>query len=119
MHRLLEPDRCPNVDYRIDLPACIIRYFAARAIAPGEELCIYYGPDDALWFTPAGAATEEEAEPRVRDEEGVTALGPLTAGGVRTSLPKKVCTNPRGVPAPKRSNYVIFFFPSSRKFSQF
>ena len=25
-------------------------YFAARDVPAGEELCIYYGPDEELWF---------------------------------------------------------------------
>ena len=44
--------RQPNVNYRLDKEAGVIRYYAAlgRAIAPGDELCIYYGEDKELWF---------------------------------------------------------------------
>ena len=44
--------RQPNVNYRLDKEAGVIRYYAAlgRAIAPGDEQCIYYGEDKELWF---------------------------------------------------------------------
>ena len=48
----------PNVDYRVAPPFTgedanadpqgRVVYRCSRPIAPGEELCIYYGPD--LWF---------------------------------------------------------------------
>ena len=40
----------PNVDYRVHEETLTIEYFAARDVPAGEELCIYYGPDEALWF---------------------------------------------------------------------
>ena len=44
--------RQPNVNYRLDKEAGVIRYYAAlgRAFTPGDELCIYYGEDKELWF---------------------------------------------------------------------
>ncbi|GBG34207.1 SET domain-containing protein 7 [Hondaea fermentalgiana] len=38
----------PNVDFRLKENENEIRYFAARDIEAGEELCIYYGAN--LWF---------------------------------------------------------------------
>lgn len=40
----------PNLDYRIDSAHLIIRFYAAQPIEPGEELLIYYGPPEKLWF---------------------------------------------------------------------
>ena len=40
----------PNVDYRVHEETLTIDYFAARDVPAGEELCIYYGPDEELWF---------------------------------------------------------------------
>lgn len=40
----------PNLDYRVDSAALKISFFAARTIESGEELLIYYGPPDRLWF---------------------------------------------------------------------
>lgn len=45
---LFNHSRQPSLDYRADYDSLIIRYFAARNVAPGEELTIYYG--DKLWF---------------------------------------------------------------------
>jgi uncharacterized protein len=44
--------RKPNVDYRIDAQAEVIRYYApfGHNIQAGDELCIFYGPDKDLWF---------------------------------------------------------------------
>ena len=44
----------PNVDYRLDKPGMVIRYYAARDIVVGEELCIYYGAN--LWFEEVGGS---------------------------------------------------------------
>ena len=49
----------PNVDYRLDKASLTIRYFAARSIAAGEEMCIYYGNN--LWFQEKNAAGDGEA----------------------------------------------------------
>ena len=40
----------PNVDYRVHEETLTIDYFAARDVPAGEELCIYCGPDEELWF---------------------------------------------------------------------
>ena len=40
----------PNVDYRVHEETLTIDSFAARDVPAGEELCIYYGPDEELWF---------------------------------------------------------------------
>jgi len=45
---LFNHSRSPNLTYEKDLAALVIRYYAARAIAAGEELTIFYG--HKLWF---------------------------------------------------------------------
>ena len=49
---LFNHSRQPNVDYRIRSSEgnVICFYVGHRAIEAGEELCIYYGPDEHLWF---------------------------------------------------------------------
>lgn len=42
--------REPNVTYRLDKRMSTIEYTTTRQIQSGEELCIYYGSDDKLWF---------------------------------------------------------------------
>ena len=57
--------RRPNVDYRLgSADENVIRFFVGhRAIPAGEELCIYYGPDDHLWFElPKDGEDEDEDE---------------------------------------------------------
>lgn len=54
----------PNVDFRLDETRNEIRYYAAREIAEGEELCIYYGAN--LWFN---NAEEDEDEEYSEDEQ--------------------------------------------------
>lgn len=49
---LFNHSRRPNVDYRLGrLEDNVIRFFVGhRAVQAGEELCIYYGHDEHLWF---------------------------------------------------------------------
>ncbi|KAG8735620.1 hypothetical protein FRC10_010353 [Ceratobasidium sp. 414] len=42
--------REPNVSYRLDKRLDVIEYTTTKPILPGEELYIYYGSDDKLWF---------------------------------------------------------------------
>ncbi|KAG9088604.1 hypothetical protein FRC06_001952, partial [Ceratobasidium sp. 370] len=42
--------RQPNVSYRLDKHLNVIEYTTTKSVLPGEELCIYYGSDDKLWF---------------------------------------------------------------------
>ena len=46
----------PNVDYRINIEECCIRYFSGKVIEPDEELCIYYGSN--LWFEDCNAKVD-------------------------------------------------------------
>lgn len=48
---LFNHDESPNLDYRLDTQARVVRYYAGRKIEPGQELCIYYGA--SLWFAEA------------------------------------------------------------------
>ena len=48
---LFNHNRKPNVDYRVHKDKLIIEYWIARDVEEGEELCIYYGSSDHLWFT--------------------------------------------------------------------
>ena len=49
---LFNHSRRPNVDYRLgSAEENVIRFFVGhRPVSAGEECCIYYGPDDHLWF---------------------------------------------------------------------
>lgn len=42
--------REPNVTYRLDKQMNTIEYTTTKRILTGQELCIYYGSDDKLWF---------------------------------------------------------------------
>ncbi|KAK9828383.1 hypothetical protein WJX81_002342 [Elliptochloris bilobata] len=44
----------PNVDYRVDGGAVVVRFYAARPVAAGEELTIFYG--SKLWFVDRNAS---------------------------------------------------------------
>jgi len=46
----------PNLDYRIDAEALVVRFYAARPVLAGEELTIYYGCK--LWFVDGKAKPE-------------------------------------------------------------
>ncbi|CAE6465274.1 hypothetical protein ACGC1H_004331 [Rhizoctonia solani] len=46
--------RDPNVSYRLNKKANIIEYTTTKQIDTGDELCIYYGSDDKLWFPVQG-----------------------------------------------------------------
>ncbi|KAJ1309689.1 hypothetical protein OPQ81_006454 [Rhizoctonia solani] len=49
--------REPNVSYRLNKKANTIEYTTTKQIESGDELCIYYGSDDKLWFTMQGDST--------------------------------------------------------------
>ena len=51
----------PNLDYRISEKDQMVRYFAAREIKKGEELCIYYGR--AVWWD------AESTDPKLKEEK--------------------------------------------------
>nr|GAT60352.1 histone-lysine methyltransferase Set7 [Mycena chlorophos] len=51
---LFNHSETPNLSYSTHPDSDEITYTTTRAIAEGEELCIYYGNN--LWFQPAGAA---------------------------------------------------------------
>ncbi|CEL51731.1 SET domain-containing protein 7 OS=Schizosaccharomyces pombe (strain 972 / ATCC 24843) GN=set7 PE=4 SV=1 [Rhizoctonia solani AG-1 IB] len=62
--------REPNVSYRLDKKAKTIEYTTTKQIDIGDELCIYYGSDDKLWFPMQGdsairprSSPHEESEP--------------------------------------------------------
>ena len=41
----------PNVHYHVhDAEEPMIEFVAARAVPAGEELCIFYGREEDLWF---------------------------------------------------------------------
>ena len=77
---LFNHSRDPNMDYRITREAAgvgsaasskthqsgtiFMSYFTGlRAIDPGEELCIFYGPDEKLWF-------EYPKDPGMEEDDG-------------------------------------------------
>ena len=47
----------PNLDYRVDVDSLVVLFCAARAIAAGEELTIFYG--SKLWFVDGKAKPEQ------------------------------------------------------------
>jgi hypothetical protein len=66
---LFNHGRIPNVDYRVDGKAELVRYIAGREIGEGEELLIYYGND--LWFEEKGVEWDAVGVDVVgEDEEG-------------------------------------------------
>ena len=81
---LFNHSQTPNLDYRIDHDALVIKYFAARNIAPDEELTIFYG--GKIWFEDAkgtssakqlkGLSSISTAHDHMDDEEAF--LGQLT-----------------------------------------
>ena len=50
----------PNLDYRIDTEALVVRYYAAKPVAPGQELTIFYG--SKLWFADRTAHARQQGE---------------------------------------------------------
>ena len=50
----------PNLDYRIDAEALVVRYYAAKPVAAGQELTIFYG--SKLWFADRTAHARKEGE---------------------------------------------------------
>ncbi|KAB5594086.1 Cytidine and deoxycytidylate deaminase zinc-binding region protein [Ceratobasidium theobromae] len=50
--------RGPNVSYRLDKKQNTIEYTTTKLILPGQELCIYYGGDDKLWFKMTGDSAD-------------------------------------------------------------
>ncbi|KAI0055855.1 hypothetical protein BV25DRAFT_1995977 [Artomyces pyxidatus] len=66
----------PNVSYSVDSRTESIRYTAARAIEPDEELCIFYGFN--LWFSPVDAHNLEVAKPSEDEWGGLTALADIS-----------------------------------------
>ncbi|EPQ51006.1 hypothetical protein GLOTRDRAFT_81597 [Gloeophyllum trabeum ATCC 11539] len=67
----------PNVSYTLDTETESIRYTTTRAVAPDEELCIFYG--HKLWFenADAGSAGVTPASEEGEADDGWGGLGPL------------------------------------------
>ncbi|CAE7072316.1 unnamed protein product [Rhizoctonia solani] len=53
--------RDPNVTYRLNKEAKTIEYTTTRQIDIGDELCIYYGSDDKLWFPMQGDSADNSS----------------------------------------------------------
>ncbi|KAG6877127.1 hypothetical protein C0993_010079 [Termitomyces sp. T159_Od127] len=66
----------PNVSYVLDRSTESIGYTTVRDIAPGEELCIFYGHN--LWFKPAGVSGKAASLSELDVEDG---WGGLSAVG--------------------------------------
>ena len=64
---LFNHDADPNMIYSPDFNAHIITYTAARNIAVGEELTIYYGEN--LWFHDSAKKPVESSESDLDTEE--------------------------------------------------
>ena len=72
----------PNVDYRPDPRACLVRFYAARAVPAGDELTIFYG--GSLWFDDAAACARGAGEAGPMHEhmdDADSFLGALRLGG--------------------------------------
>lgn len=52
--------REPNVSYRLNKKLNTIEYTTTKPIDSGQELCIYYGSDDKLWFRMGDAPDSQE-----------------------------------------------------------
>lgn len=73
--------REPNVSYRLDKRLNTIEYTTARQVLTGQELCIYYGSDDKLWFSIQDANSQHIAPgspPRQAMENAWEDIAPLT-----------------------------------------
>ncbi|GAA5858948.1 hypothetical protein JCM8547_007169 [Rhodosporidiobolus lusitaniae] len=67
----------PNVSYSLDTSAYTISYRAAKPIAAGEELCIFYGHN----VTFAGDNTSSAAQSDVSEDDGWGGLGGVASQG--------------------------------------
>ena len=65
----------PNVGWLADVEARVIRYVALRAIEPGEECFIDYGP--ALWFEDSGGAAGGRPASPASEPDAEAFLGAL------------------------------------------
>ncbi|CAE6421285.1 unnamed protein product [Rhizoctonia solani] len=71
--------RDPNVSYRLNKKANTIEYTTTKHIDTGDELCIYYGSDEKLWFAVQGDSAvrsssktpKEDTEPLPFGDTGV------------------------------------------------
>ena len=50
----------PNLDYRVDTEALVVRFFAAGPVAAGQELTVFYG--SKLWFADRTAGARKQGE---------------------------------------------------------
>lgn len=83
---LFNHSRRPNISYRLDLPNRNITYSTShKAVAADEELCIFYGPDEKLWFDmpPDNDAASEEED----DTEGDSWLRAVGGGSLDDEPP--------------------------------
>ncbi|KEP53287.1 cytidine and deoxycytidylate deaminase zinc-binding region protein [Rhizoctonia solani 123E] len=95
--------RDPNVSYRLNKKANTIEYTTTKQIDTGDELCIYYGSDDKLWFPMQGDPIARSSSKSLQEDTeplpfGGTEIGEDNDSGERsikgTTLPAKVSSRP-------------------------
>lgn len=64
---LFNHSKQPNFNYTIDHKQLVIRFRAARDIAPNEELTITYGSDSKLWFNNMSVISAESSVSMLHD----------------------------------------------------
>mmetsp|Transcript_43863 Transcript_43863/g.99149 ORF Transcript_43863/g.99149 Transcript_43863/m.99149 type:complete len:179 (+) Transcript_43863:57-593(+) len=79
---LFNHSRRPNVDYRVCVKSRTVTYSTGHAIVEeGEELCIYYGADEHLWFEIPPGEGGGRSESAAIDSDGEDGEGWLRAVG--------------------------------------
>jgi len=64
---LFNHSKQPNLNYTIDHEQLVIRFRAARDIAPNGELTITYGSDSKLWFKDMSVISAESSVSMLHD----------------------------------------------------
>ncbi|KAF9454762.1 cytidine deaminase-like protein [Macrolepiota fuliginosa MF-IS2] len=82
----------PNVSFTLDTSTDSIRYVTTRYIEPGEELCIFYG--HKLWFSPAGATAENDADGIFQEDHNDDGWGGLSTVDYDESVESTSPINP-------------------------
>ncbi|KAH7340961.1 cytidine deaminase-like protein [Rhizoctonia solani] len=85
--------REPNVSYRLNKNANTIEYTTTKQINLGDELCIYYGSDEKLWFSMQGDPTGDSRSKAPQQDSEPLPFGDPGAGE-DNDLEKRSAKNP-------------------------